>query len=214
MGGGAVDRFSASADRGALDAKVKRLLTQSALSRDEVDMVIVELHAKFGDAICRRLRLRIRRMRGGSGGFDENDVLQEMWWKAAREFAKGGARDVENLRAWLYKISHRCLVDYMRSRERQTRAQSHLLDVERVRVHPFPADELVAREEHEELRQALEQLDHDERTILLSRYNDDLSSSEIGMNLGIPASTVRGTAHRALERLRALLACGCGNAAR
>ena len=66
-----------------------------------------------------------------------------------------------------------------------------------------PAQAVAASEEHESIRQALNQLEHDERTILLARHVDGLSSFEIGKKLEMPPSTVRGKLQRASARLKA-----------
>lgn len=52
---------------------------------------------------------------------------------------------------------------------------------------------------------ALQELDEGDRSLLLARYCDGLDASELGLRLGIPASTVRSRLSRATARVRRTL---------
>ena len=108
---------SAPSDRSMSDEEIQTLLSRGKLRRDERDIVIVALEAKFGNRIRRSLCTQVRSILGGPGALDQDDILQEMWVKVAGQVANGGARDVENLGGWLYRIAQGCLIDYVRSRK-------------------------------------------------------------------------------------------------
>ncbi len=59
--------------------------------------------------------------------------------------------------------------------------------------------------QREEIRQALAQLNADQRRVVALRYGADLTESEIAQILGWPVGTVKSRLNRARERLRILL---------
>lgn len=58
---------------------------------------------------------------------------------------------------------------------------------------------------HEEVRQALAQLNADQRRVIALRYGADLTEVDIAQVLGWPVGTVKSRLNRARERLRVLL---------
>ena len=60
---------------------------------------------------------------------------------------------------------------------------------------------LLRAEEREEVIRAVGRLPHRQREAIVLRYYSDLSDEEIARVMGIRQSTVRSTAHRALEAL-------------
>lgn len=55
------------------------------------------------------------------------------------------------------------------------------------------------------LRTTLAEMPHDERTVVVLAYDQDLTQSEIAARLGVPIGTVKSRTRRALARLRAYL---------
>src|SRR5262249_13385507 len=102
-------------------------------------------------------------------------------------------------------IAERSLIDYARRRKSEMAALRYRFDVERSRVHSVPAEAVAAREGHEVLLQALDKLNHLDKTILTWKAFEDLSSFDIAKRLGMPASTVRRRLKQASARLRMLL---------
>ncbi len=64
--------------------------------------------------------------------------------------------------------------------------------------------------EREELRQALAQLNADQRRVVALRYGADLTEADIALVLGWPVGTVKSRLNRARERLRVLLTSESG----
>ncbi|GAB3990583.1 SigE family RNA polymerase sigma factor [Actinoallomurus acanthiterrae] len=61
------------------------------------------------------------------------------------------------------------------------------------------------REPNEELRRALLALSHQQRTIVVLRYFEDLTEKSVAAALGCTVGTVKNQHHRAIRRLRELL---------
>ena len=65
---------------------------------------------------------------------------------------------------------------------------------------------VIGRERAEQVRAALEALKEQERTIIYLRYFLMLSEQELAQYLGCPAGTVKSRLHRALGKLREVVA--------
>jgi RNA polymerase sigma-70 factor (sigma-E family) len=93
-----------------------------------------------------------------------------------------------------------------RRRRRRARAQEVSDEVDEPTVadgtDPDGTDQLLLRRD---LMDALRQLPPRQRAVLVLRYFVDLSEAEAARELGISVGTVKSTASRGLERLRALV---------
>ncbi|MFE5331967.1 RNA polymerase sigma factor, partial [Embleya sp. NPDC056575] len=127
------------------------------------------------------------------------DVVQEAFTAAFRRY---GARlgELDDPPAYL----RRCVVNGARSVLRRRRTA-------RAWVPPVlppaasPEDDALRAERDRRLRQALGQLTRRQREVLVLRYWENLSESEIAGTLGIPSGTVKSTASRGLTALHRLL---------
>ncbi len=126
-------------------------------------------------------------------------------WRGLPRFQRGSP-----LRPWLMRILYRHALDVM---ERQ-RAYLRPISLEEVikfesqfgadgRMESLDLQEQVAQ--REELRQALAQLNADQRRVISLRYGADLTEVDIAQVLGWPVGTVKSRLNRARERLRILL---------
>ncbi|WP_326566099.1 SigE family RNA polymerase sigma factor [Amycolatopsis rhabdoformis] len=91
-----------------------------------------------------------------------------------------------------------------RSRSALRRRHTVLRYLAKLRPHTAPpADrDVLTAETHRELLGALDRLPTRQREVLVLRYYCDLTEADIAHTLGIPAGTVKSTAHRALATLR------------
>ena len=125
-------------------------------------------------------------------------------WRGLPRFQSGSP-----FRPWLMRILYRHALDEM----------------ERHQIYRHPASlEAVSEFEHhtgtevndrgdlqeqiaqrEEVRQALAQLNADQRRVIALRYGADLTEVDIAQVLGWPVGTVKSRLNRARERLRVLL---------
>jgi RNA polymerase sigma-70 factor (ECF subfamily) len=107
-----------------------------------------------------------------------------------------------SFRSWLFAIAHNVVADAWRWR-RPTESLSVAITV--VDAGPAP-DELAAmRADHAAVLALLPQLTHDQQQVIALRLSG-LNAAEIGEVLGKPRNAIDGLQHRALLRLRALVA--------
>jgi RNA polymerase sigma-70 factor (ECF subfamily) len=144
--------------------------------------------------IVRALCLReTRRVLGTSSAAD--DAAQEATIRAWRH--RGRCRTPARPDPWIATIARREAFRTLSLRNEQS-LDEHL-DIADTRQH---ATELV---EALDLRRAVRTLDGPDRRLLIGHYWQDLSNSELALELGIAESTVRVRLHRLRRRLRQTL---------
>lgn len=106
---------------------------------------------------------------------------------------------------YLYRIAVNYCYDLLRAKKEYV-----IGDLESVGELAEDAPEILERIEKEELqsrlRQAIEILPPQYRTVIVLRYVDEFSYEEIAQVLNLPLNTVRTHLHRAKERLKTSLA--------
>jgi len=170
--------------------------------------------AAFDALVVSTLPGTYRFLRGlGASQEDAEDAAQEAFvraWKSLKRF--DAARP---FKPWLYQIAKNAYRDMARRRraipasdlarefpgDDASDAMSGFSD-----PAPLP-DELFASEESRaQVQAALSELAPSEQSILSLRYDEGFSFEEIAETLERPAGTVRSIHHRALARLRRMLA--------
>ncbi|MGH2456162.1 MAG: RNA polymerase sigma factor [Candidatus Limnocylindria bacterium] len=122
-----------------------------------------------------------------------DEAVQAAWVRAWQRL--GSLRDPDRLRPWLMSVAANEARQLQRSGARRS-AHERRTDASRPAVDP------AARTEVLDLAAAVSKLAADERRLLALRYVADLTSEEIGRELGMSASAVRGRMSRIVERLR------------
>jgi len=108
-------------------------------------------------------------------------------------------------KAWLYRIATNKAHDHWRSqgREKKVKEGLRLITDE---LAPDAAHRIEGVEAEAKLRAAIELLPDNQKEILLLRYYANLRFVEIAQMLGCPLNTALGRMHKAMIRLRQLLA--------
>ncbi len=142
---------------------------------------------------------------------DAEDLVQETMikaWAAYRNFEPG-----TNLRAWLYRIMTNTFISSYRRRERvPVLMQDDLVDRMSLRVWPSGTGarsaeaEALDRMPTEQIRQALQELPEDFRTVVYLADVEGYTYHETAEMMGTPIGTVMSRLHRARRTLRAKLA--------
>jgi RNA polymerase sigma-70 factor, ECF subfamily len=140
---------------------------------------------------------------------EAEDVTQETWLRAFVHLRRFN-RDRP---LWLYRIAINLCIDRIRKRKADFYLDSPCgKEGEGDWYHRIPGDDLtpeetlLSQELHGEIHQALSQLPHNYRTVMMLRYMNQLPLAEIGRILHLPVTTVKTRVHRGRKALRNRLA--------
>ena len=147
---------------------------------------------------------------------DAADMTQEAFLRAWRGL--GSFQADSSLSTWLFRLTSNVCIDFLRAARRHLVVPISGLDAdgeEYTLDAPDPAklpeEELLAREEREELRAAIDSLAlhnvrrllaPEQRLILSLRVENDLSYTDIAAVLGVREGTVKSRLARARDQLR------------
>ncbi|WP_163997811.1 RNA polymerase sigma factor [Pyxidicoccus caerfyrddinensis] len=135
---------------------------------------------------------------------DARDLVQGTLERAWRNLAR--YKVGTDGRAWLLTILHHLFIDLCRSRTRERRADVSAEDVEeRIAAPEVEAAPAWASISLEQLRDALEKIPEDFRTVYQLHAMEGRSYVEIAERLGIPKATVGTRLIRARRKLKELL---------
>lgn len=136
----------------------------------------------------------VRRLTGQDEAAEE--IAQEAWLRVLRGI--GRLRDGTKLRAWLFGIARRVLMDRLRAQYAMPAASDvDPADIAAADDIPDTADEDLAT-----MHDELSRLPAVERDVLTLFYLRELSLSEIADVLGVPVGTVKSRLFRARRLLR------------
>jgi len=151
-------------------------------------------HDAYADALFRHCYFRI---------YDRElakDLVQETFCRTWIYLSQG--KEIENIRAFLYRILHNVIVDEIRRKKS--------LSLDQLMEESFaPKDESVPDLEQrlvvKDVVQKLKILDESYRNIVQMRFIDDLSLKEISSALGVSENVVSVRIHRGMKKLRQLI---------
>ena len=134
-----------------------------------------------------------RNLTGNDAAAD--DAAQEVWLRVLRGIAR--LQDGARLRAWLFGIARRVLMD--RLREQYAHPVAAEADIEQ---HAAPDDLADLEAELSAMRDGLARLPLVENEVLTLFYLQELSLDDVAQVLGIPLGTVKSRLFRARKLLR------------
>lgn len=149
-----------------------------------------ELIERYAD----RLRGFVRRV--ASSEAEADDLVQDTWLRVLRGLP--GLRDPARLRAWVFSIAHRVIVDRLRSRYAGPAEAS--IDV-LVDETDLQADHL----KQDQIERGLAALAPPEREAIVLFYLEQMPQAEMAGVLAVPLGTVKSRLHRARVQIRAVL---------
>ena len=134
---------------------------------------------------------------------DAQDAAQEAFLKCWR--ARASVPDVQNLRAWIFRVGLNAAKDYQRSawnRKSRPLPEEDLMIPTRDET---PGQAVEDQEALDLLRRAIAQLRQDEKEVFLLRQNGDLTYEQIAEIRNAPVGTVKTQMRTALIKLRKVL---------
>ncbi|MCX7977132.1 MAG: sigma-70 family RNA polymerase sigma factor [Bellilinea sp.] len=133
---------------------------------------------------------------------DAEDLTEMVFLKAWESLP---VMQVQSFRAWLYRIAHNQVVDYLRTRKDITSLEPLETPAD---GQNHPEQVLLNREDGRVLAQAIARLDEQYQEVLVCRFVSQLSHAETAAVLGLNESHVRVLQFRALKKLQDLLGRG------
>jgi RNA polymerase sigma-70 factor (ECF subfamily) len=134
---------------------------------------------------------------------DAEDVLQETFvqvWRAADTFDEQRGKPL----GWLIMLARSRAIDRRRSRQTRARAVESAAQ-ELPDATPHPEQEVVVSESHRFVRDAINALPEEQRSLIELAYFGGLTQSEIARRVGQPLGTVKTRIRAGMMRLRELL---------
>ncbi len=162
---------------------------------DDMRERFVEAYDRHADAIYRHCYFRVYSREKAE------DLVQETFLKTWAYLSEGA--QVDNLRAFLYRVANNLIIDD--SRRRKEQSLEEVLESAPA-LEPSAAPRLESEALFREVLEALDRLDAEDKEVVVLRYVDDLDPKEIAGILGITANNASVRLHRALEKLKRLIA--------
>lgn len=134
---------------------------------------------------------------------DAQDVAQETFLRCWR--TQEGLPDIQNLRAWIFRVGLNAAKDLQRSAWR--RRVKPLVGAEAMPMteNASPLCQLEDRETVQRVRDALRNLRPEEREVFLLRQNGEMTYEQIAETFHRPVGTVKTQMRAALSKLRKIL---------
>ena len=153
------------------------------------------LYTEYYDKISRYAAVHI------GNRTDAEDIAGDVFLKALESLGSYEKRGIP-MQAWLFKIAHNLVVDYLRKKSKRK-----TVDIDNVTVRSNENLEVIAEVniEVERVKQAMEQLTRDQKDVLSLRFFGELSSKETAAIMGKSDGAVREMQRAATSKLRVLL---------
>lgn len=156
--------------------------------------IVINLYKKQFKIICLYL------VKCGCSINDAEDIVHDSFIKAI-EYMDGVA--IENLSSWLFKVA---INKYKNNLKRGNLINSVSIDEENFYeqlVHDLTVEkEILTKEKCTEIRQTLDNIKEEYKSLLIFKYELDLSYKEIGLLLGINEDTVKTYLYRARNKFK------------
>ena len=154
-----------------------------------------QLYENHFDKIYRYVALRI------GNKTEAEDVTQQAFLNALRSISSFKWKGTP-FSAWLFRIAHNLVVDYLRKGKKQTTTP---LDESLVDSDSNPQREAEYRLDIEQLVSATKQLTAAQREVISLRFAGELSVAEVAKVMGKSQGAVKALQHSAIVALRKVL---------
>jgi RNA polymerase sigma-70 factor, ECF subfamily len=148
------------------------------------------LYARYADNVCGYVRSIVHDQH------EAEDITQQVFAKLIGVIGKYEERDVPFF-AWILRVARNVAVDHIR--------RQRAIPVEDVRASGEHGHDRVGHERMKDLHEALAQIPHDQREVLVLRHLAGLSPTEIAERTGRSEGSIHGLHHRGRRALTAEL---------
>ncbi|MFC1958579.1 ECF subfamily RNA polymerase sigma factor, BldN family [Chloroflexota bacterium] len=173
-------------------------LVQRAKQRDQ--KAFAQLYEGYFDKIYRYVALKI------GDKVEAEDMTQQVFLKALQSISSFKWKGIP-FSAWLYRIAHNQVVDYLR---KKTKRPSTLLDESLVSGSSDSNPQLMTEHnlDTEQLLLATRRLTEAQREVISLRFTGELSTAEVAEIMGKSQGAVKALQHSAIVALRKVLLVG------
>jgi len=171
----------------------ERSLVQRAQQCDQE--AFGELYERYFDKIYRYITFKI-------GNYAEaEDMTQQVFLKSLQSISSYKWRDIP-FSAWLFRIAHNQVVDYLRKKTRQPTAS---LDDTPVVADSNPQQITEDRLDTERLMLATKKLTKSQQEVISLRFTSELPIAEVAEVMGKSPGAIKALQHSAIVTLRKIM---------
>ncbi|MFT5126754.1 MAG: RNA polymerase sigma factor (sigma-70 family) [Rhodothermales bacterium] len=127
------------------------------------------------------------------------DIVQDAFIKYLRY--RREQREVENAKAWLYRVVHNLGIDYLRRRSRIVDGDDELTQASTPSQEPAPDEVLDRRDATRSAMAALDILSERDRGIVIMKVIEERSYKEIAADTGLKIGNIGFILHTAMKKL-------------
>ncbi len=136
-----------------------------------------------------------------SNRHDAEDLTSRTFHRALANIDRYESRGLP-FSAWLYRIAHNLVANWLRDRSRHKVVALDDWLLERQRSKSMPEDQTQANEERAALLEAIKRLPSDRQQLLILKLMEGMSNAEIGQVLGRSVGAIKSLYYRTLIDLR------------
>ncbi|MBE2201948.1 MAG: RNA polymerase sigma factor [Anaerolinea sp.] len=156
-----------------------------------------DLYERYLDDIYRYVYYRV------SNHQDAEDLTEQVFLKAWE--GMHGYRSQVPFRAWIYRIAHNAIIDHYRTRKGSLPLTEHTTLIDK---NPDPEKQLMAKDKAEQLACTINRLSPLHQHVLILRFINGFSMTEVAQILDRNVGAIRVLQHRALKAMQAFLTAG------
>ena len=163
--------------------------------RKSIEAELAGLYEGYYDKVARYASVHI------GNRADAEDIAGDVFLKALESLGSYEKRGIP-MQAWLFKIAHNLVVDYLRKTGKR-----RMIDIDSVVLKSDRSPEVIAEinVEVERVKKAMEKLTREQREVLSLRFFGELTSKETAAIMGKSDGAVREMQRAATSKLRLLL---------
>ncbi len=165
-------------------------LVQRIKKRDQD--AFAEIYERYFDRIYRYIFLRVGNTQ------EAEDMAQQVFLKALEGIGSFKWKNIP-LSAWLFRIAHNQVVDFLRKKPKKAQVP---IEPHHLRSGDDPHLIAEQRFETEQLISALRELTEAQREVLSLRFSSELSIAEVAKVMGKSEGAVKALQHSAIVALR------------
>ena len=183
---------------GSCQVQDEESLVRRAQQRDPV--ALTQLYEENFDKIYRYIVLKI------GDRTEAEDMTQQVFLNALKSISSYRWKGMP-FSAWLFRIAHNQIVDYLRKKSRRPTVP---LDESLATGGSDPRQVAERKVEIEELARAAKKLTKSQQEVISLRFAGELSVAEVARAMGKSEGAVKALQHSAIVALRKVLSAGTG----